>query len=358
MALPFGAIATGVGAVSNLISGIGAEKRQMRRQKEMADYNYDLNERSAQNAYRRQQEAWNLQNSYNTPANQRRLLEEAGLSVGMMYGQGAPAEAGSLSSVPAGSGGSGMSAPDMSNFINARSSAVNSLMTSASLAKLQSEVQVNESVAERNRAEAGLAPDRKDLMSTQSELNTMLGLNANARTAGELIANSLSEATLPHDVRAAEQLVSMNAMRLRQWTVDLQKSGLELQFNKATFDDRVQLAVNQQRELAARMALQYVQIEAMRKGMLLTDAQIDQLRAHINTEFELQGYLGSQAEGKRLDTAIRSNTAPYEISSAKSGARLRQSESMWFNPNQLMNAVDKVANTALINFSSATSLIK
>lgn len=44
------------------------------------------NKKEAELAYQRQQEMWNLQNQYNSPANQMRLMTEAGLNPNLMYG--------------------------------------------------------------------------------------------------------------------------------------------------------------------------------------------------------------------------------------------------------------------------------
>lgn len=66
-----------------------------------ASYNNSLAEQSAENAYERQLDFWNKQNSYNSPVNQRKRLEQAGFNPAAALGEVATGQnAQQLSSVP------------------------------------------------------------------------------------------------------------------------------------------------------------------------------------------------------------------------------------------------------------------
>lgn len=73
----FGGVASGVGSlVSSLFAGSQIRKT-VKAQKELADYQFKLN-----------QQQWNAENAYNTPAEQMKRLQEAGLNPNLVYGNG------------------------------------------------------------------------------------------------------------------------------------------------------------------------------------------------------------------------------------------------------------------------------
>lgn len=61
---------------------------------------HDLNETSAENAFKRQVQQWEMENAYNLPANERARLESAGLNPALMYGSSGGAAGASFSSAP------------------------------------------------------------------------------------------------------------------------------------------------------------------------------------------------------------------------------------------------------------------
>lgn len=81
----------GVNAASSAIGGLiglGTTALQHKYNKELAEYQNDMNI-----------ENWNMQNTYNSPIEQRKRLEEAGLNPALMYGGGATSTA-NASSLP------------------------------------------------------------------------------------------------------------------------------------------------------------------------------------------------------------------------------------------------------------------
>lgn len=74
--------------------GIGPAAQQFKRQKELMEQQYKLNERAASNAYRRTKEMYDYDYDKHTYDAMRKQMEEAGLSVGLMYGGGGSAGVG------------------------------------------------------------------------------------------------------------------------------------------------------------------------------------------------------------------------------------------------------------------------
>lgn len=81
-----GAMTSAVGSTLNYKNSKKLLEQQNAYNLEMANYQYDKN-----------LEAWNMQNQYNSPVEQMKRLEEAGLNPHLMYGQG---NVGNASSVP------------------------------------------------------------------------------------------------------------------------------------------------------------------------------------------------------------------------------------------------------------------
>ena len=82
------------GAAGNFVSGLFSDKDdpkeimelQSQLEKERMKYQSDLNEIAADRNQQRALDYFNQTAEYNNPKNQRRRLEEAGLNIGLMYG--------------------------------------------------------------------------------------------------------------------------------------------------------------------------------------------------------------------------------------------------------------------------------
>lgn len=97
-----GGLTSGIsGAISGLFGGIGAKKRLKRQvdaQKQLneqaAKLNYEYGEKAAENAYRRQMEMYERSYQDQSYSAMRQQMEDAGLSIGLMYGGGGNGGAG------------------------------------------------------------------------------------------------------------------------------------------------------------------------------------------------------------------------------------------------------------------------
>ena len=148
-----GGLASGVGSfVSGLFGGGGLDyhdqKKLMEKQHgyelENMDYQAKLNEEMAQRNQERQNEYFGMTAEYNSAKNQKQRLEEAGLNPALMYGtagQGGQSSAGQTGPV-------GLS--------DSKGTAIQQqqMAMGLQLAQIASQIKVNDSVAEKNKAEA------------------------------------------------------------------------------------------------------------------------------------------------------------------------------------------------------------
>lgn len=86
--------------------------------KEMAELNYLYGEKSADAAYQRQLGLLNANVQANSYGEKVRQAKEAGLSVGLLYGQGGAGGSASGGTAPQGTGASGMAAPQATQMAN------------------------------------------------------------------------------------------------------------------------------------------------------------------------------------------------------------------------------------------------
>ena len=97
-----GGLASGIsGAISGIFGGIGAKKRlqrQVNAQKQLneqaAKLNYEYGEKAAKNAYARQMEMYERSYKDQSYSAMRQQMEDAGLSIGLMYGDSGTGGAG------------------------------------------------------------------------------------------------------------------------------------------------------------------------------------------------------------------------------------------------------------------------
>lgn len=167
-------------AAGNLASSI-ADKQSGMSSGEYNDLNKTMglqsmwNNTQAEKSYELQQRMFDYTSNYNSPANQMKRLQEAGLNPALMYGQtGATGTQGVTGSASA----AGV-AGNASDTAERRQAKVAEQGMSLQLAKLASEIDVNKSVAESNRASAEKATAETKTTEQSREL-----LIENMRNAG------------------------------------------------------------------------------------------------------------------------------------------------------------------------------
>ena len=168
--IPWGAIATGAGALFDGFSNIGA----VRRAKKIAKYQFDL-----------QKEMWELQNEYNSPAAQRARLEEAGYTPNLLFGQGPGVSTGNSTDYPK---------PQQPGYQSPYLGIGNGISQAANLALsvINSAQQRRESASRVNLNESGLLPKYQ----AEAETSRLLGNLHLSKTFGENLSNDLKRVLL------------------------------------------------------------------------------------------------------------------------------------------------------------------
>lgn len=222
-----GGLASGIsGAVSGLFGATGAGKkgrRQLEMQKELneqaAKLNYEYGEKAAKNAYKRQMEMYERSYQDQSYSAMRKQMEDAGLSVGLMYGGGGPGGAGGATTgAPQGETGGAESgradspAAQQAAAIQQAQLGLGLVSMKKDLALKDAQIEEINATAEAKRAEAGLTAEKKITeMQTRKplveKLNAEVG-NIKAGTAKinaerELISTENSIKKLELDIKEA-----------------------------------------------------------------------------------------------------------------------------------------------------------
>lgn len=171
-----GGLTSGIsGAIGALFGGIGAKKRLQRQvdaQKQLneqaAQLNYEYGEKAAENAYQRQMEMYERSYKDQSYAAMRKQMEDAGLSVGLMYGGGGNGGAGGATTgAPQGETGgaqAGMAdspAAQQAAAIQQAQLGLGLAMMKKDLALKDAQIDEINATAEAKRAEAGLQTEKK-----------------------------------------------------------------------------------------------------------------------------------------------------------------------------------------------------
>lgn len=305
---PTSLISAGTSLVSSGANILGTKKQQKRA------YNYG--EMAADNAYQRQLDYWNktLSDSqawqrqwfedYESESARVQRLKEAGLSVGLLssggYGGVGGAQLGAQSgSAPQGSGSYSLPRDVVDP------SGLDVLARSLQFRKLESEIDLNEAGADKNRAEAGLAPTRQEYLESQSAANIALEGNLKARTIGEQLSNRLQEETFPLNLEMAEQQAQLNQYELDLYVDSLERSYWNTLYTKESYQDHREILQLDIQQKSVGVALSVASVLALEKGIELNDAIIDQIRTGIETELTYdRAKLGKELDWFNADKVI------------------------------------------------------
>lgn len=277
------------GGASSAVQG-AMNKRQARR-------SYKYGELAASNAYKRQEQWYR---DYSSHSAQVQALKDAGLSVGNYYSSSGSSDAGGISAPQ----GTGAPSPGQSSGLRGEGYMSN-VLDALGLQKQASEIAVNESIAERNTAEAGRAPYQNALNESQTTLNSIIGENTRAATAGQLLTNDLSERTLNLNVESLElrneqlsKQLDLYVDELERSYIDLQSRELDFKFSQESYDDRLNAVRTDVLLKSSTIGLQMVEVRAIREGISLTQDQRDLIRVEI--EQELSRTANIRKEGKYI----------------------------------------------------------
>lgn len=141
------AMSAGMGVLDEVIMGDYRRKKQLEQQQKLTDMQSAANKDLANHGMGISKEMWEFTNY----ENQRKHMEQAGLNPALMYGH---AGAGGTTQATGAGSASGGQADDQTGHAIAATQRQGMAIQNA---KMMSEIDVNKSIAEKNRADAGLA---------------------------------------------------------------------------------------------------------------------------------------------------------------------------------------------------------
>lgn len=318
-----------VGAAVNTVgSGLGGwltARQQYNNQKKLMRQQRVWDREDAERDWRWQNEWRDNDREYYSYANDKQRLIDAGLSPYLNYGEGGAGATATSSSAPSmsGPGSAGPTAPMPQNPWQSFDP-----MLLAKIRMMDAQANDLNAAAEEKR---GRTNDPENYRSQQSELLEQLKLS----NAGRKITNAISEIDA-HVARATE------GNRIE--TSNLSVSKLERECNNLLGDFQLKVdkhSLNQEevKLIANKVAYTAILTEAARRGIELTEGEIELLQAKLITEF-------TQQDVNKAKSAATTAQGRYFESSAKylSGKPARE----WFgSAAQLVGSLAGAAAKAL-----------
>jgi len=319
-----------VGSIGSSLLGLGSsaisQKQQYKYQSQLQNeqYGYNsqlqaeqaaLNEQAAISDYERTLDYWNKQNEYNLPENEVQRLKEAGLSPGLMY-------SGSAAGGSAASGTANTQAPTgLAQVGLGHAAPINYDMDMMSrvldMQEQQANIQYLRSLTGRTDVETGN-------VESQTALNRVMVQNVSLRNEMQQLDNDLKALNF-------DSLSKMSKVQLENAYADCQlklmqcvnvawqakREELGYKFDESTFDIGVALQEISYQSRVVDIAVNMAQIEAIRRGVTLTEAQIDQVRQTVeNMPAIWQSEIGlreAQTGTERLRYSIGSESRSYSV---------------------------------------------
>lgn len=275
-----------LGIGSDSISQKQQYKYQSQLQQEQYGYNSALqqeqaalNESAAVSDYERTLDYWNKQNEYNLPSAEVQRLKDAGLSPGLMYSNGsAGGEAASgIANTQAGTSGANVGLGQAAGFHYD----MDLMMRALDMQEKQANIQYMRSLTGRTEAEVGN-------VDSQTALNRAMAQNTSLRNDMQQMDNDLKALNF-------DALSKMSRTQLENTYADCQlklaqcvniawqakREELGYKFDQSTFDTGVALQEVSLQSRVIDIAVNMAQIDAIRQGITLSEAQVDNIRSTI-----------------------------------------------------------------------------
>lgn len=230
-----GGLASGLaGAASSIFSGIGSKKRlndQINAQKQLneqaAALNYKYGEKAAENAFARQLQMYERSYRDQSYAAMRKQMEDAGLSVGLMYGGSASGGAGGATSgAPLGASG-GAEAGRAASETERRMMELQQAQMGLSLAGQRADIELKESQAALTKEQA------KEVEAKAEEARKSAGLIAEQTITEKQKREPMIE-SLKEDIqnKAAERAIMGVDYRIKQVEFEIRNGTKDLEIEK------------------------------------------------------------------------------------------------------------------------------
>lgn len=211
-------------------------------------------------SWAKQVEFWNMQNEYNTPANQMKRFQDAGLNPNLIYGQGNP---GNASNTP--------------NFqVSAHTSpvgaALEALTSVANLELIKSQVEKNQSESIRTQSQTkGI--DLENKFNSNTFLPRFWKVTAEAGTA----VNKKAMSDIDRQYYSAIKEYSFQTIKTNWDMMLLYKDNLSANLDVTRINHKLK-----QQEYQFRSISNTLSLEAQRLGLKATSAEIEKCFAQIN----------------------------------------------------------------------------
>lgn len=342
-----GAVASGVGSVIQGLSNIGANKRQMNYQTQLAKQQQQYNLELMENQAKYNLEAFDYEAAYNDPSAQRARLEAANLNPALLYsGSGVQGTTGAQ-------GVSGQSAPSVDGSYIDPIQGVGQALQGASVSavgiqKTMAEIDAIRSQADRTRGETELQSYTREYLINQTNLLGSQALTEDVRRSVMDVDLSILNDTKELTVESARMSVVSQKTALDHLGQEI----VRLKNENSLFGEterQMRLATEQ---MATNLILSEVRIRSMKLGMDLTSAQILQcyrqmelMSSQIDVN-QTQQYLNearTQTEGKRPDN-VEAMTSLLNFR-----ANLAELDKKWYIPDKLHDYYQKQVDN-LIRF--------
>lgn len=259
-----------MGAMGQIIGAVQGSKNQddqMKNQQMLMGDQYKYNEKMANSNQQRAKAMWD----YTNYANQVRHMEEAGLNPALLYGQ-----SGGGGVTAAGGQGSGVSQP-MDQSVSQK---IRTQEMGLSLANMASQVKLNESQAEKNKAEAEKIAG-VDTKQTEATTANLIELTTNEKAKNELIyADKRFKDAMTSLTGAKEDEVGWNIKSIEKGLEMMEKSiegtGLDNELKQKTMESNVQQAVENVKNTMADTIAKYASASVSREEAKAIGARVQQ----------------------------------------------------------------------------------
>lgn len=319
-------ISAGIDKIGSQVNAIAAYSGSRKSQQRQQDYSKEL---------------MGLQNTYNIDAEKRamdrskemyeytgygsrvRQMKEAGLNPALMYGQGGGQGGTTVSSTPMSI--SGQSAPNTAEFDR---NTISVMGMGLQMAKLRSEIAVNESIAKKQNAEAELTSGAQtEKISTETK-------NLNTTREGQELTNAkikmenmIMSATTPSQI---DQITNLSKITSENLTI--------VKNNKKISNETVDTAINQAKATYEKTLSETLKLNTEKK---LTDQQIDKVINEIKQKWTELGQ-NNQRLQIEIQKILYDNDAQMERAKLEAWVKLATSMTTFYQVGLLNKWADEI----------------
>lgn len=323
-----------IGAGTSMLSSIGGalgigNKKQIRTQKELnqnaAELNYSYGEKAAENAFGRQMEMYNRSYQDESPAAKKKQLEDAGLSVGLMYSQGGGmGGAGTATTAPQGGGAGGQQGGRAPSGPEQQMAGIRAMELGLQFARMKSEIDVNKSAAEKNRAEAeatsGYRGDEARASTEKTKIDTEIG-KLNLNLGQQTFTENITRAVLENEQRRSE--IKLNEAETTQREKQIEVMTAEIAKTMSQTDLNILEQTLRSEEVKqgwAKVAVAREQVATAKDSN-----QVQREKQTLDREIkELERELERELNGLNINQKDRSNVKSIVIRGAYEGYKLME----------------------------------